>query len=234
MILVIVPTFGRPHKMRPLAENVRAATGMAAETLFVTEADDEASCLEAAGVNGAGLAAWCINSRKRTFAGAFNCGYHVAEVRGIPFTHVFVGADDVWFTEEWDKPALAALARDPALRVAGTNDLHNANVLAGAMATHYLVDRRYIDEVGGVADQPPGMVQCEAYAHNYTDTEFCETARARGVWTPCLEAVVEHCHPVWGRGQWDEGYAKSQGGMGADSVIFATRRHLWESQACAL
>lgn len=227
MILVIVPTLGRPQKMRPLAENVAAATGMAAQTMFVTEAEDEASCLEASSLQGADLATWCINSRKHTFAGAFNHGYRTALARAIPFSHVFVGADDVHFSQDWDSPALAALARDPALRVSGTNDLHNQGVLAGQMATHYLIDRRYIDEVGGVADELPGMVQCEAYAHNYTDTEFYETAVARGVWTPCLESVVEHCHPVWGRGQWDEGYAKSQGGMGADSMIFATRRHLW-------
>lgn len=234
MILVIVPTYHRPHKMRPLAENVAAATGVPSAVMYVTEAEDVNSVTESAALIRDGVAAGCTNGRKHTFAGAFNHGYAMAVEQDIPFTHVFVGADDIWFSEGWDLLALSALAADHRLRVAGTNDLHNAAVVAGQMATHYLIDRRYIDEVGGVIDQPPGMVQCEAYAHNYTDTEFCETARARGVWAPCLEAVVEHCHPVWGRGQWDEGYAKSQGGMGADSVIFATRRHLWETQACAL
>jgi hypothetical protein len=231
VILVIIPTLGRPGKLRPLAENIRAATRSEPRVLFVTETGDGPSYAAGLDVEEAGLATAVVNWRKRNWAGALNSGYIAAGELGIPFTHVLPGADDLRFADGWDVPALAALAADPALRVAGTNDLHNPSVVSGQEATAYLIDRRYIDEAGGVADQPPGIVQCEEYRHNYTDTEFTATARARGVWTPCLASVVEHCHPAWGMAEWDDGYRMSQdpGRFAADAAVFSSRRHLWES-----
>lgn len=232
MILVIIPTLGRPGKLRPLAENIRAATRAESRVLFVTETGDDAPGAEAAALHAEGLALAAVNWRKRNWAGALNSGYIAAGGLGIPFTHVLPGADDLRFADGWDVPALAALAADPVLRVTGTNDLHNPSVLAGQEATAYLIDRRYVDETGGVADQPPGIVQCEEYRHNYTDTEFTATARARGVWVPCLESVVEHRHPAWGMAEWDDGYRMSQDPhrFAADARIFESRRHLWENR----
>jgi hypothetical protein len=229
VILVIIPTLNRPGKMRPLAENIRDATRADSAVMFVTEPDDLASQEVVPAVTG--LAVTTVNRRKRNWAGALNSGYLTAAGLAIPFTHVLPGADDLWFADGWDVPALAAMAADPELRVAGTNDLHNPNVLSGQEATAYLIDRHYIDEAGGVADQPPGIVQCEEYRHNYTDTEFTATARARGVWTPCLESVVEHRHPAWGMAEWDDGYFMSQDPQqfAVDANVYSTRRHLWES-----
>ena len=227
LILVVIPTLGRPAKLRPLAENIRDATKSPVSVMFVTEPDDLAS--QASGTND--LAVTVVNQRKRNWSGAVNSGYESAARAGIPFTHVLPGADDLRFAVGWDIPALDVLARDPALRVAGTNDLHNPSVLAGHEATAYLIDRRYIDGPGGVADQPPGIVQCEEYRHNFTDTEFVATARARGAWMPCLDSVVEHCHPAFGLADWDAGYRMSQdaAGFAADEAVFRSRRRLWEN-----
>lgn len=224
-ILVIIPTLDRPGKLRSLAENILSATASQVHVLFVVEGEDVATCLMAAELAQDGLAGWCANRRKKNFSGAYNSGYQLAAHSGTHFTHAFVGADDLRFAIDWDMPL-----QEPAehYAVVGTNDLHNGEVLGKQLATAYLVDRRYIDEVGGVIDQPPGLVQCEEYAHNYTDTEFIGTARSRGVWTPCLDSVVEHMHPVWGRGEWDPGYARSMSGIRADSVVYEARRHLWE------
>ena len=230
LVMVIVPTLGRPAKLRPLAENIRDATKSPVRPLFVIEDEDRASWDAALELEDEDLALAVINGGKRNWAGAVNDGYAGAAGAGIPFTHVLAGADDLRFAGGWDVPALAVLDQDPLLRVAGTNDLHNAAVLAGHEATAYLIDRRYIDETGGVADQPPGTVQCDAYRHNFTDTEFVCTARARGVWSPCLDSVVEHCHPAFGLADWDEGYRMSQdpAGFAADEAVFRSRRHLWE------
>jgi len=225
-ILIIVPTLNRAAKMRPLAENIRDATQADVAVMFVAEEGDGESQAEVKS-----LAVTVTNRRKANWAGAVNSGYATAVNGGVAFTHVLPGADDLWFEDGWDEAALAALGRDKKLRVAGTNDLHNAAVLAGVEATAYLIDRRYVDGVGGVADQPPGVVQCEDYLHNFTDTEFVATARARGVWTPCLEAVVEHRHPAFGLAGWDEGYRASQdpARFSFDATVFAGRRPLWES-----
>jgi hypothetical protein len=117
----------------------------------------------------------------------------------------------------------------------------NPYVLAGTHATHYLVSRWYLENAGGVADAPPGdpswpaslrpPVLFEGYDHNYTDTEFIETARARGVFAPCLDAVVEHLHVVAGKAQWDETYRKGAARMGDDEVLFQQRRGLWGGPA---
>ena len=226
LILVIIPTLGRAGKLRPLAENIRDATTSPVSVMFVTEPDDLAS--QASGTND--LAVTVVNQRKRNWSGAVNSGYGSAARAGIPFTHILPGADDLRFADGWDEPALDVLKQDPALRAVGTNDLHNAAVLAGHEATAYLIDRRYVDDVGGVIDQPPGIVQCDVYRHNFTDTEFVATARARGVWSPCLDSVVEHCHPAFGLADWDEGYRMSQdpAGFAADAAVFSARRRLWE------
>jgi hypothetical protein len=227
VILVITPTLDRPHKMRAVAENIKAATRSRSHNVFVLEDTDAESIAMATQLAKEDLSGWCVNKRKRNFTGALNTGYQVAVHGGTRFTHVFNGSDDVVFADGWDLPALAVFAANPALRVVGTNDLHNGAVLSGQSATSYLVDRRYIDEMGGVADQPPGVMQCEEYDHNYTDTEFIDTAKARGLFAPCLESVVEHCHPAWGLAEWDAGYVKSVRGMQADGVLFTSRRHLW-------
>jgi hypothetical protein len=231
LILVIIPTLGRAAKLRPLAENIRDTTKSEVVTLFVIEDEDDASLDATADLLQDDLALMARNTRKRNWPGAVNSGYASACYYTIPFTHVLPGADDLRFAGGWDVPALGVLDRDSLLRVAGTNDLHNPAVLAGHEATAYLADRRYIDEIGGVADQPPGIMQCEDYRHNFTDTEFVCTARARGVWTPCLDSVVEHCHPAFGLADWDEGYRMSQdaAGFAADEAIFRHRRRLWEN-----
>ncbi len=221
MILVIIPTLGRAGRLAELTANIGAATAAPTTVLFVTEPGDMASAL-AAEESGA---MWCMNTRKACYAGALNAGYAAASARD--FSYIFAGADDLRFADGWDMPARQLLATGEHVQVVGTNDLHNPYVLAGETATAYLIDRRYLDLTGGVIDEPPGMVHCEAYAHNYVDTEFVGTARSRGVFAPCLESVVEHMHPVWGRGEWDDGYMRSAAGMGADAAIFASRQHLW-------
>jgi hypothetical protein len=221
MILVIVPTLGRPQRLAALAANIGAATAAPVTVLFVTEPGDFTSAIAAEGTG----AQWCMNTRKRCYAGALNSGYESAAA--LDFSYVFAAADDLRFADGWDVPARQVFATEEQVQVVGTNDLHNPYVLAGEHATAYLIDRRYLDRRGGVIDQPAGIVHCEAYDHNYADTEFVETAKSRGAFKACLESVVEHMHPVWGIGEWDEGYTRSQAGMAADSRIFADRQRMW-------
>jgi hypothetical protein len=231
MILIITPTLNRPDRMRQRAREIRAATRVPYQLLYVTEARDRESHEQALMLRADGLASLVVNSHVPSYAGAVNAGYASA-VRGqAPFTHVFTGADDLLFTPGWDILAMEVLISRPELRVAGTNDLHSPKVVSGESASHYLIDRRYIDGPGGVIDQPPGVVLCELYRHNFTDTEFTETAKSRDVWAPCLDAVVEHCHPIWGRGEWDYGYRKSQDPQRAfaDGYTLTSRRHLWKT-----
>lgn len=220
LITVIVPTFGRAGRMAAVAADIHDHTAAAHEVLFVTEDDDRESCAAAAGLAQAGAARWVRNERSRNYAGAVNTG-----ARHAAGDMLFTGADDLRFHPGWDMAALAVMR--PPVRVAGTNDLGNPDVLAGQHATHYLIDRAYTDGPGGVADGPPGMVLFEGYDHNWTDTEFIATARHRGVFAACPEAVVEHMHPVHGKGEPDPTYAKGSARHREDGEIFHSREHLW-------
>ena len=222
MITVLVPTWHRPGSLIPLVRNITETTRTGAQVVIIAEADDGPTFALAADLAPALMVA---NTRKRNFAGALNTGY--AHAAG---DYVFTGSDDLWFSPGWDEAALAVFASDPALRVVGTNDLGNPEVLAGLTSTSHLIDRRYIDEVGAVVGQPPGMVVCEDYGHEYTDTELVATAKARGVFAPCLASIVEHRHMIFGKAPWDETYARTRAASAGDGAIFESRRHLWENR----
>ena len=227
MILIIIPTLNRPGKLRALAENARDATKSDNRVLFVVEAEDEASYAETTLLCDEGLAALVVNNHTHCYAGAINAGYEAAVNAGVSFTHFLTGADDILFHSSWDVPALAMFAAHPELGVVGTNDLHEPGCLAGKWASHCLVSRCYIDETGGVIDQPPGVVLYEAYLHGGCLSEFHHTFWLREVWAPCLDSKVEHCHPLYGRGEPDAGYDKQPQSHDADTATFNYRRHLW-------
>jgi len=68
------------------------------------------------------------------------------------------------------------------------------------------------------------------YDHNYPDTEFVATARMRRMYRYCPEAIVEHLHPRWSRGQDDPTYEKGRQRIHEDAQRYARRRPLWEGR----
>jgi hypothetical protein len=143
------------------------------------------------------------------------------------YDYVFLAADDLNFHPGWDTEVLRVMNALDHIKVVGTNDLLNGYVERGIHATHYLIDRTYINDPGGVIDGEKGHVLFEGYDHNFTDTEFIGTAKARAVFAPCLTSVVEHMHPVIGKGLADETFAKTQANMGPDGDLYESRKHLW-------
>ena len=115
----------------------------------------------------------------------------------------------------------------PHLRVVGTNDLCNPYVSAGMHSTHSLVDRRYLDEVGGTVDAGPGSFLPTCFQHNYTDTEFIGTAKMRAVFAPCLDSVVEHLHWSLGLTPEDATTAKTIAHLDDDGRLYDERKDLW-------
>jgi len=221
MIDILIPTFGRSHRLSRVAANVHAATTVPHYLVFIVEREDGGSCAEAARLAAAGQCGWMINEGAASYAGAVNTGY-----RHTSDPYFFLGSDDVYFHPGWAECVLAAAV--PPFRVVGTNDTINDSVLAGIHATHYLVERGYIEELGGVVDELPGTVLHEGYDHNYTDTEFIEVATKRGVFTPCLEAVVEHMHFAFGKGPRDATADRTIRRYSEDARIYESRRPLWE------
>ena len=228
MIDVLVPTLRRPDRLAPLATNIHDTTTTPHQVVFICEADDTDT--RQAWLDGGmwHVSTLVINDRARNYAGAIASGTFTRR-RPELSEHVFCAADDVRFHPGWDVAALERMTGE--VRVVGTNDLCNPFVSAGTHATHYLVDRRYLDEVGGVVDEGPGSFLFEGYDHQQTDREFCETARARGVFAPCLESVVEHLHWSTGKSEADETTERTVAMYDEDEALFQSRKHLWREMA---
>lgn len=213
---VLIPTLGRAERIKGIFNNVRETTLNQHRVVFVVEAHDQSS-IDA--VKALGLEP-VINQRSSNYAGAINTAY-----RQSTADWVFAGADDIDFTFGWDAECLNKTA--DWFTAIGTNDLFNNRVLQGIHATHYLVNRRYLDTHGGVLDEGPGSFLHEGYDHNYTDTEFIETMKARTRFAPCLTAIVEHKHVLAGKADMDAGYEKSMAHYDQDAALFADRKKLW-------
>lgn len=164
-----------------------------------------------------------VPPRKRgDYAAKINYGYqHTDE----PF--MLFGADDLDFHPGWYEAAVALM--DDETAVVGTQDLANSRVLRGEHATHPLVARWYIDQVGTIDE--PGKALHEGYPHEFVDDEFVETAKARQVWAFADDSIVEHLHPSVGKGDYDELYRAEPQRMTAGRLLYNRRKHLWTSRS---
>lgn len=218
MIDIIIPTYGRPHRVAEVAADIAAATTVEHRVHFVIEVDDVATHEAARAL---GVWPW-RNEGARSYSGAINTAKRYTDGEWL-----FAGADDLHFHEGWDVAALQCAAENPWAHVIGTDDLLNPYVKQGVHATHYLVRRTYLDEVGGIVDEGPGSFLNELLGHNYCDTEFIGTARWRGLFSPCFASVVEHLHWSIRPGTADATTDKENATYAADAAIYESRRHLW-------
>lgn len=216
MIDVIIPTLGRPDAIKGLVDNIYANTDNPHRITFVVESGDVDS---RDAVYDAGLTP-TVNARTKNYAGALNTGYLLSDAEWM-----FTGADDLVWHPHWDSVAIES--SNGWFQVVGTNDLLNANVLAGMHSTHSLVHRTYLDRVGGVADEGPGSFYPECYDHNYCDTEFIATAKMRARFRPCFDSVVEHLHVTTGKVEADDTYLRSIAHYDDDARLYDMRRDVW-------
>lgn len=211
---IYIPTFKRANKIKGLVSNIVAKTE-GCRIIFIVERDDMDSYFEAIRSGAVAI----INHRTPNYAGAINSAWECFQSEVF-----FVGADDLLFYDNWLEEAKNKLSDD--IFVVGTNDLHNQEVKRGEHATHYLVSGEYIKEVGGVIDGT-APVLFEGYSHNWVDREFVGVARSRGVFSPCIESVVEHLHFTFGLSPMDETYKKTRERVGSDEATYQKRRSMW-------
>lgn len=215
MIDIIIPTFGRPSALAALVDNIRAVTTVDHQITFVVEAHDPDSV---AAVEACGLAP-VVNTRTKNYAGALNSGWLQSSADWL-----FTGADDLIWHPGWHDQ-IRAYTR--LCQVLGTNDLLNTAVAAGFHSTHSLVHRTYLEQFGGVADEGPGSFYPECYDHNFCDTEFINTAKMRGRFRPCLDAVVEHLHVTTGKVEADDTFLRSIRNYDDDARMYDMRISVW-------
>lgn len=210
-VVILVPVLARPHRVARLLENIAGATPQPHRVLFLCDPGDQAE-QDAIRVAGGEML-----TPGGSYAQKINRG---AAATDEPL--LFLAADDLRFHDGW-LPAAAALISDQ-VSVVGTNDLGNRRVLAGEHSTHSLVARCYLER--GTIDET-GKLLHEGYRHNFCDTEFIQTARARGAYAHAPDSIVEHLHPDWGKADRDRTYAKGRATFRVDRRTFARRSRLW-------
>lgn len=213
-IRVIVPVRGRPHRADPLIRSLtRSAAGDDLRATFVANEDD-AEQIAACEATGADVLV--IGKRESgDYARKINLAVAATEEEWF-----LTAADDLCFCRGWSTEALR-VAASAGVMVVGTNDLGRR---VHTYATHFLVNRAYV--ALGTVDEP-GRLMHEGYDHNYVDTEFIGTAKARGLYAYARNARIEHLHPFWRKGTTDPIYALGRRHVGPDAKLFRRRQKLW-------
>lgn len=224
-VAIVVPVLRRPHRVKPLLENIAATTPEGSYWVRFMVSPGDASGYDVIEVAKMRLPViWTVLDAdyegQGDYAKKINLGYLLSEEPLI-----FTGADDLRFHPGWLDVAMAYLA--PGIGVVGTNDLGNPKVMRGEHSTHSLVTRDYADR-GGSPDQDH-MIYHEGYPHLFCDTELIEVARARGAFAFAEDSRVEHIHPAWGKAETDELYAEHSGARALRETrkMFERRRRLW-------
>jgi hypothetical protein len=214
-VAVIVPVMKRPGNAEPFMRSLRASTGLA--TAYAMVDFDDAETIKAWADAGAVIVqATDFGASPGTFAEKVNAGH-----RETKEPWLFIVGDDVRFHPGWYDRAVRASAgqRYP---VVGTNDITNPRVMSGEHGTHLLIRREYVDGMGASWDGP-GVVCHEGYRHWYVDDEIVTAAKQRGLFAMAHDSVVEHMHPMWGKGEPDEVYELGQSHAAGDRKVFEAR-----------
>lgn len=211
-LVILVPMLGRPYHVAPLVESIEATCD--AHIMFMCSPDDtdvlaEVDRFDHLIVDG---------PHPGDYARKINIGFNATTE---PL--VFLGASDIRFHPGWFEAATAELA--PGVGVVGTNDLVSPRVMRGEHATHSLVTRAYVDGFGTVDE--PGKVLHEGYVHEFVDDELVCTAKHRGAWAFAANAAVEHLHPYFDNGEWDDTYRKMGDRIAQSAAHYKQRQTLW-------
>jgi hypothetical protein len=213
-VAVVVPVLGRPHNAEPFMRSLNASTDHA--TVYAVAGPEETrEAFHATVTAWVAAGAQVVTGPAVSFAAKVNGGYYVTKE---PW--VFIVGDDVEFHPGWLERALAAAG--DKYHVVGTNDLGNPRVMAGEHATHMLIRRSYINDVGASWDGPKRVCH-EGYHHWFCDDEIVTAAKRRGVWTMALDSIVEHLHPTWGKGEMDNVYELGASHADEDRALFERR-----------
>ncbi len=208
-LATLVPVLDRPQNVAPLIESY-AQSGAPGSIWFVVQRSDTAE-MEAIQATWANFLP--VDDDITTWPQKINHAVHMVNADWYLFA-----ADDVRFHPGWWSATTKARRQ---FKVIGTNDLTNPRVTSGEHATHPLVEGRYARMVP-LIDGKPGPLH-EGYHHWYVDDEFIHTAKARRVWSPCPEAVVEHFHPYWEKAEWDDTYTLGEAHAAEDKAEFEKR-----------
>jgi hypothetical protein len=216
-IAVVVPVRGRPQNAAPFMSSLDESTRRA-RVYAVAHVDDTESVAAWSALGANVLTNW-----QHSFACKVN---HAYQSTGEPW--LFMVGDDVKFHAGWADELMRAVSvveQSTGIRpsVIGANDLYNPRTMAGTHATHMLINRQYIADVGASWDGP-GVVCHEGYKHNFVDDEMVTKAKQQpNAFVVAMDAIVEHMHPAAGKAEVDATYEIGAASINEDQALFARR-----------
>jgi GT2 family glycosyltransferase len=213
---VLIPVMGRPERIVPILESIKAATPEPYSVYFAANDEPTLDIIEGLDWEAYEVACRSIDDGD-TYPNRINTLFEFSNAE-----FVFLAADDYNFRPGWLPPLLEA-QRQMGPGVAVPNDLHNP------YGTCALVSREYVLEVGAVLDEP-GHVLFSGYSHNWCDNELASTAKRHGRYRYVEESIVEHLHPCTQKPNAlpeDPTYAKGNRTFLDDQQLYASREHLW-------
>ena len=212
-IAIIIPTMFRFARIPKILENIKRTTKTPHKVYFVIESIDEETILAARGIG----ADFMIN-HGGTYVSAINLAY---ESTTEPY--LMLAADDVVFTEGWDKKMLAKFTN--GIGIVGHYDDWPIGK-TGKHGSHLMVSRKYIKDFGGVEGQV-GTIYYSGYNHYQCDIETEQTAMKRVAYAQS-DAVIDHNHWINGKAEKDECYVNGLRSLAADTALYNRRRKNFE------
>jgi hypothetical protein len=197
-LVVIVPTRGRPHNVRPLVEAfTQTAT---ADTQLVMAIDGDPQNQQAyAQAWGKALGGdhphrlWTFSERMSMCPRLNLTAEMVLAEHGDDFVIGFMGDDHRPRTVGWDQRILDAMT---SLGVVYTADgIQNEN-----LPTSVYMDGQLVRRLGWMV--PPGIT------HLYCDNAWKNIGEALGTLTYLADVLIEHMHPIASKAPMDVGYAE--------------------------
>lgn len=190
---VVVPSRGRPENAERLAQAFKD-TNTEADLYIVIDNDDPKWNEYAKSENYKKLPA---DNKTGGCAKSLNTGaVYLLDITKFPLYDyfVFMGDDHLPRTENWDKAFIQALKSDTGI-VYGNDLLQGEN-----LPTAFGMNRNLVNELRGMTF--PGCV------HLFFDNFVKQLGIDLGNLIYLPEVIIEHLHPVAGKAEMDEGYAR--------------------------
>jgi glycosyltransferase involved in cell wall biosynthesis len=195
-IAVLIPTFGRPHKLDKLIANFKRNSKQST-LYFIIDPIDKLSKEKLKPNSNE----YSVLSIKGEYQKAINYGYKNTKE---PF--IFCGADDILFTKGWEEKLLNIMEDEKIMVTGGIDDWVCSG--SGVHTSHPLIRRTYIDDIG-CPQGYKGYIYNPNRQHYHIDIELEQVAWHRGVIKICKECVIEHNHFFNKKAEKDSTYDRS-------------------------
>lgn len=214
-LAVLVPVLNRPQNVAPLVASFLAGCPTDSKLIFLGMASDRAEWAACLAADDGERVLLRHSGRAHTWPQKINKGTTLAFSDWL-----LCAADDIAFTPGW-WDATAELRANPAIGVIGTNDLGNPRIPTSDLVIHPIVRATYIRDYGTIDE--PGKIVHEGYHHWCCDDELLWTAKLRNAYAYCPEAIIEHLHPYWGKGEMDDTYRAGEAHANEDLALWRDR-----------